>query len=223
MAHWWRRLRPYLFLVLGVGVVILFAGQETLTRFGQFDVDGGALPVMGQSQAGQTFRVAFDGLYEIDLYVGPAAGVGAEPLLFHLRAAADAASDIVAGTITSSGVGSDGWVKLPFAPLRHSQGQSFYFFVESPASAEANAWTVFRSSGDRYRDGASYVNGTQSGTDLTFQLHSRPGAIAWFRGLFALLAQDKPSLWGQPACYGVLFLLYLALLVLLVRRLARET
>jgi hypothetical protein len=172
---------------------------------------------------GQTFVASFDGLHQIDVRLGSGDRAGAQALTLHLRAAPDASEAIRSATLSVAPPASDGWASFEFEPVPDSGGQSLYFSLESPAASSGTRPTVDRALGDRYRDGSYFLNGAPAEGDLTFRIHSRPSLVAWFLGLVRLLAQAKPSFLADPACYGLLLLVYLMLLAAVMHRLVPGT
>jgi hypothetical protein len=222
MGDWLRRLGPFLWLGLGLGLVLLFGYQAAVKPLGQTALDGGSKEVQGSTTVGQTFVAPFDGLYRVDVFLSPSGGTDKGDVLFHVRTAPDAGEDLRSGVVNASNVKSAGWFQIEFAPISDSGGKGYYFLLESPSSTPGDTFSASRSSLDRYRDGVYYLDGAPSDGDLAFQIHSQPGLISWMQGLCRLLAQDKPSIWGDPAFYGALFVGYVGLLAAAVRLLLHE-
>lgn len=214
MSRLWPRLGPLLLLGLALAAGLVFGYREAFGPFGQAVVEDASQQVRGGMTVGQTFRAAFDRLDRIDVYLGaaPAGQANSKDVILHVRTAPDATADLRSVVVSGSSVKSDGWVRFDFAAIPDSGGKGYYLLLESPASTTGDALRAARSLQDRYRDGAYYLNGAPAGGDLAFQVYSEPGPLAWARGLAGLLAQDRPSIWGEPALYAVLFVAFLALL-----------
>lgn len=213
-----RRLAPYGLLLLSLSIVLLSGVGELLKPAGQEIAEDGSQEIRGSTTVGQTFMAPFDGLYRIDVSLGTGGRANTKDLLFHLRTAPEATEDLASGIVNASTLKQDAWTAFEFPPLRDSGGRRFYFFLESPASQPGDTLSVFRSRQNNYRDGAYYLDGALAEGDLTFTIRCRPSPAGWLSGLLRLLARNKPSIWGQPACYGLLFGLYFLLLLLLLRR-----
>ena len=212
-SRWPRRLGPFLALGLGLGLILFFAYQEAAGPLGKVAPTSGSQAVQGSTTVGQAFVAPFDGLYRIDVYVGPGAQANKANLLFHLRAAPGATQDLRFGALSASSVKGEGWMEFQFPSIPDSGGKSYFLLIESPSSTSEDALSVSLRSGPAgLRDGTYYLNGAPTDGDVALEYYCQPGPVAWLAGLFRLLGQGKPSISGQPLFYGGLFAVYAILL-----------
>jgi hypothetical protein len=213
MGRWLRRLGPFVALGLGLGLILFFAYREVAAPLGKFAPASGSQEVQGSTTVGQSFVAPFDGLYRIDVYVGPGTQPNNADMLFHLRAAPGATEDLRFGALSASPVKGEGWMDFQFPPIPDSGGRRYLLLIESPSSTADDALSVSLRSGPAgLRDGTYYLNGVASDGDLALQYYCQPGPVAWLAGLFGMMAQGKPSIAGEPALYGALFAVYAILL-----------
>jgi hypothetical protein len=170
---------------------------------------------------GQTFACNRDNLYRIDLSTATYARTNTAPVIFHLQENPQASTDIISITIPGPEIQNDRPTSITFPPLSHSQGQSYYFYLESPQAAPGNAITVYANEHDRYPDGTAYRNGQPVAGDLVFTAYSQETytfASVW-GDFIGRVQQDIPFF----ICYGVLLLVVLGLLIVsLAKRASRS-
>lgn len=147
-----------------------------------------------------------------------------KPVEFHLRSSAASTVDLRVATVDPQALNDNQFYRFDFPPLTDSKGQTYFFFVTSPASFSGNAVTVDINTQDPYHLGSAYIahgpNITVAGKptiDLAFQTyHTVPLNVAithqvisttrWFvqtwderRGLYVL--------WTKLGAPTIIFLL----------------
>lgn len=216
-----RRLWPYLLLLFSMGSVVVAGIQPALEPLGQTTAGVGAQKIWGSTTVGQSFHAPFDGLHQVSVLLKTGGrGANSSGLRFRLRTDPAATTDLAVVVIDNSTITQDGWVTFEFPPLRNAGGRDFYFLLEAPQAQPETALSALIARRDRYANGSYYLNGMPLKGDLAFSFRARPGLNEWLQGIFELLAHNKPSFWGQPVLYGLLAVIYLALLLLAVRLIA---
>lgn len=172
--------------------------------------------LVGGETFGQSFVSTQPNLHRIDLGTATYARTNSAAVVFHLQASPQAATDLVSVTLAGPEIQNDRPTAFQFAPLADSEGQRYYFYIESPEATSGNAITVYANAPDQYPDGMAYRNGRVAGGDLAFTAYSRqvftlPGIL---REFLSRAHQDLPFL----VCYGLLTLGLLAGLLFLLRK-----
>jgi flagellar biosynthesis protein FliQ len=150
---------------------------------------------------GQTFIARHDGLNGIEVLLATYARLNSEPVVFHLRLSPESTSDLRTMTISASDMADNDYYLFAFDPVRDSNGQQFYYFLNSPTSTSGNAITAWLGSWDSYQDGSAYIAGRPEEAQTVFRLHYASG---WM-GLGALETLFSTGLKLLPAV--LLFLL----------------
>lgn len=160
---------------------------------------------------GQSFVCTRDNLYRIDLGTATYARVNSAPVIFHIQGNPQASADIISVTIPGPEIQNERLTSITFPPLSNSQGQSYYFYIESPEAVRGDAITVYANEHDQYPDGTAYRNGQPVAGDLVFTAYSQETysfAGVW-RDLASRVQQDIPFF----ICYGFLILVVFGLLI----------
>jgi hypothetical protein len=142
---------------------------------------------------GQSFVSTRPNLYRIDLSTATYARTNSAPVIFHLRAAPEAETDIISVTIPGPDIQNERPTSIVFPPLPDSKGKTYYFLIEAPEAAAGNAITVYVSEADQYSDGTAYRNGAPVIGDLAFTAYSRESYTLSMilREFLSRISQDK--------------------------------
>jgi hypothetical protein len=164
--------------------------------------------VVGATEVGQRFTAPLPGLYRIDVMVESATGAVSRPLLFHLRTDPAAATDLHKLTISPGNLEPDRPLSVEFEPIRTSQGETYYFYLESPESVPAESVAV-RYSPDAVLEGASaYVDGRPVAGNLEFRTFYTLRTRDKVDLLLTRMAEGRPYLLGKKGFYVGLAAVY---------------
>ena len=130
--------------------------------------------VHGPNTHGQTFIARYPNLNRIDVKLATFGRENHLPLVFHLRRGSldEANSDIVTLKVQPSQVADDSFYSFTFPVIPDSQGQMFYFYIQSPRSMPGDAFTIWATSDDAYPEGTRTLNGKPAPGDLCFVAYS---------------------------------------------------
>jgi hypothetical protein len=202
-------------LVLGPGLIVLNTldllrseGQPVdLMRFSP------AIDLVGEVQLGQRFVAPRAELHRIDVLMYGYFRHNTQPVTFHLRKA-EFEQDEVTTTFNADEVWGWRWVPFRFGPLADSEGQTYYFFLESPTSTPGDALTMGGVAGDLYPNGTAMINGKSAFADAAFRtFYANVSLAEEVSALAHKITGAKPSIWGDVRLYVLLGALY-SLLVL---------
>jgi hypothetical protein len=156
---------------------------------------------------GQTFTVQSDGLHRIDLYTATYARENTHTVVLRVKAALDAAEDLVRLELPAAQISNSGPTVITFAPLAETAGQTLYFSVESPGSVPGDAITIYHHADNVYPDGQMFVDGQPAGGDIAF--------VAYTQEIFTLgdIWDDFYSRASQDRAFFVFYCSLLALLL----------
>jgi len=149
----------------------------------------------GEALIGQTFVAERDNLAGVGVKFATYSGrENTHDVVFHLRRAVADSEDLRKAQVHPSLLGDNQFYRFDFAPLEDSGGQTYFWFVTSPAGEPGDAVTVDINGEDPYPAGTAYlVRGVAVATanaavlgrsgkptvDTTFSLHySVPAAAA---------------------------------------------
>ncbi len=160
----------------------------------QDDVAVPAGELAGSNTIGQTFVFHYPRLHAIQVRWVVSSDLEfsrAGRITLHLRRRVDDAADIATASIALSEAQNNALTKFVFAPIRDSQDQSFYFFVDaSQAEIQPGPLSLWASGEDNYPDGRMYFNGVPSNLDLAFRAFYEPEPMMLSRALVNMLLQD---------------------------------
>jgi hypothetical protein len=158
----------------------------------------------GLETYGQSFVSSSDNLFRIDLSTATYARTNSAPVVFHLQSRPGQDSDLRTVTIPGPEIENERPTSFEFPPLPDSEGQAYYFYVESPEATPGNAITVYANADDLYPDGSAYRNGAPVPGDLAFKAYSQTSFTlsGILGGFLSRAGQDVPFF----VCYGVLIL-----------------
>ena len=123
---------------------------------------------------GQTFTPQHDGLSRIDLYTATYARENTQAVIFQISSAPS--DDVAAGVpqelvrveLGAAQISNSGPTVIAFPPLAGRTGETLYFSIESPGSAQGDAITIYREEGDVYPGGQMYLDGKPTNGDIAF-------------------------------------------------------
>ena len=165
-----------LFGIISLGLlVLLLAGcsfeaveiqQEQASSLAGELLDGGSF--------GQTFLPQHDDLSRIDLYTATYARENTQAVIFQISSAPS--DDVAAGVpqelvrveLGAAQISNSGPTVIAFPPLAGRTGETLYFSIESPGSAQGDAITIYREEGDVYPGGQMYLDGKPTNGDIAF-------------------------------------------------------
>ncbi len=125
-------------------------------------------------RVGQTFRCDRPNLTRIDLYVTPAGRRKSADLVLHLRRSQESDVDLRIARVLGPTWATAGYVGFSFAPVLHSEGETFYFYVEADLAAGSPPLVWFSDSGP-YAAGAMHVGREPQEGDLRFTAYCATG------------------------------------------------
>lgn len=126
--------------------------------------------IYGDMKVGQTFVSYVSELKEIKLLMANYhSRRNTEDVIFHLRKNPDSEEDLRTLVVNASEILDNEYHKFEFDPLFNSQGKSYYFFVESPASSPGNAITIRYTRENTYAAGKRFSNHKPVSGDLVFK------------------------------------------------------
>jgi hypothetical protein len=141
--------------------------------------------ITGAFRSGQTFVAQDDYLSQIQVLGATYGGRAKGKLVFHLLPGTGTDStveDIVTTEVDVSTLPDNSYWPITFDPISDSEGKSFYFYFEAPATVSGEAATVWYSQQDVYVNGNRMENGVATEGDLAFRALSlaRPDRQQWF-------------------------------------------
>jgi len=176
------------------------------------------IALVGGMQLGQTFVAPRDGLERIDVLMYGYRRHNTQPVTFHLRKHG-ADQDEVSFAFNASQVRGWCWQSFGFPTLAHSEGQTYYFYFDSPTSTPDDALTLGGVEGDVYPNGTAFINGHPTHADVAFKTYYANVSLAEkLSALAAKITENKPSIWGDVRFYVLVSVSYTLLLLLLFVR-----
>jgi hypothetical protein len=191
-------------------------------RTEQLDASSAVGELAGYATAGQTFVSALPGLARVEVLMASYGRQVSGSFIFHLRSAADVGADLVVLACDASQVRQNAFYVFEFPPIRDSAGRSLYFYLEAPQARPGNALTLLGSTQDTLPDGEAVFQGVQGGgvRDLAFRVGYDTTLPERLSIVLARLSASKPGLLGNHGWYIVLAAAQMALLYVLIFRLA---
>ena len=209
-------------VVLSLGLLGMWqVAEDVRTEQPQASATVGELH--GPATAGQTFVAEYPGLSRVEIRLATYARRNTGSLVFHLRAAPDAAEDLVALTFDAAEVEDNAYQIFEFPPIRDSAGRALYFYLEAPEAKPGNGITVWGATEDAYPDGEAVLRGLKGHDvqDLAFRLGYDPPLAGRASIFMDRLTANKPLVWGDRWLYVSLAVAYLALLYALLVQMVR--
>jgi hypothetical protein len=139
--------------------LVIDASQSTASRHIRLGADA--------PRVGQTFRCDRENLARIDLFLTPSGRRRSADLVLHLRRAQESDVDLRIVRVLGPTWATGGYVAFPFAPVPHSAGETFYFYVEADL-ATGRPPLVWFSGSDAYAAGAMQAAREPQEGDLRF-------------------------------------------------------
>jgi hypothetical protein len=160
--------------------------------------------LLGGQTFGQSFVIARNDLYRIDLGTATYARINSAPVIFHLQTGPEASTDIISVRLSGPEIENERPTTISFSPIPDSKGKRYYFYIESPEAAPGNAITLYANAYDQYPDGSAYRNGEAVAGDLVFTAYSRQtfAFSGILQGFLSRVAEDVPFL----ICYATLIM-----------------
>ena len=217
-AFWivWLLLTLLCLALIGLRTVSLLGHEGQLVNLIH---PGPATALAGGLQLGQTFVAPRADLNRVDVLLYGYYRRNTQLVIFHLRKVG-AEKDEVAITFNAGEVWGWLWKRFEFPPLTDSAGESYYFFLESPASTPQDSITVGGVEGDLYPNGGGFINGQPAFADAAFGTYYANVSLGEIlSALTAAVTRAKPSFWGDIRFYALIGALYLLLVVGLMWRL----
>jgi hypothetical protein len=175
----------------------------------------------GTAQVGESFRARLPGLSGIEVMLDRAASSGGQAIVFHLKRAPDSPVDLVTRAVGTADVNGPTRKRIDFDRILESEGQSYYFYLDSPDSVESSIAVRYSPDAD-LEGGRAYENGRPLSGNLQFRSFYSPTALQRADILLKRLAEGRPSLLGTKGFYAVLALAYLGMLGLFAVQMVRE-
>ena len=165
-------------LVLIVGVSAIAAQTVTVRELsrkqGGYTTNAGEL--VGGSLVGQTFLATKDKLSAVAVKMATYSGrENTKPVEFHLRRSIDDQVDLRKVTVDPESFGDNQFYTFSFEPVVGSRGETYFFFLISPASVKGDAVTVDIDARDPYHRGSAYMVRGQGGDATNAQVLARSG------------------------------------------------
>jgi hypothetical protein len=177
--------------------------------------------IAGTAQVGQLFTAPYPGLYRIDLALEPATVPDSHQVAFQVKPGPVSDEVVLDAEFMANLSGAGLPYTTEFAPLRDSQGQTYYFELASPNSVGGGALAAYYDP-DSALDGASaYVEGQPVDGDLKFLTFYtlRTRDKVWL--LLKRMSQGRPYLLGTGGFYIGLALVYALVLCIFLWYAAR--
>jgi hypothetical protein len=124
-------------------------------------------------EVGQTFTVAGDGLYRVDLMLATYARTNAGRIQLELQRAPDDPEILAAQEVDAANLADNAYVPFEFAPIAPSAGRSFYVSVAGLDSSPGHAATAWSTREDSYRSGTLWRDGQSAAGDLRFRAYTQ--------------------------------------------------
>lgn len=156
---------------------------------------------------GQTFVSTENGLDRIDLSTATFARINTSQVIFHLRSAPDASTDLRTITLPGDLIQNERPTSFEFEPIADSKQQSYYFYIESPDGEAGNAITVYANDEDTYKQGSAYQNGRMVPGDMVFT------AYAQQQFSLAQVLNDFGHRWLNDISFLIVYLAIIAVVV----------
>jgi hypothetical protein len=125
--------------------------------------------IAGSNKPGQTFVATDDNLSQVQVLGATYGRVLTGTLVFHLKAAPNAPTDLVTQDLSLAGLSDNTWWPITFPPIRQAAGRTFYFYLESPGARAGNAATLWYNSDDLYAGGTRMDGNRPATGDLAFR------------------------------------------------------
>ena len=126
------------------------------------------------------------------------------------------------GTFNATEIWDQSWRSFYFDPLPDSAGKSYLIVLTSPESTDGNAITVGGIERNSYLPGTAFLGPDPVPADITFRSCYQMPVGEKLVVLANQLTHDRAGLWGQPAFYGIMLVLYGLTLIGFLRLLFKQ-
>lgn len=166
-------------------------------------------------QIGQTFVAEHSNLNRIDILFATYGRKNTEDIIFHLSEKLIPEKDIVTFTykFNAKSVENNKYFSITFPEIPDSEGETYYFYIESPESKEGNAITIWYLPNNSYAQGTLYINDNVSGGDLLFRPYYKSNLKQYLYILLDRLQTNKPWFYNKYT-FIILFIMYFSSLAL---------
>ncbi|MCL4395867.1 MAG: hypothetical protein M1482_13870 [Chloroflexi bacterium] len=166
---------------------------------------------------GQSFRFHYPNLHAIEVRWIVSTDLqysNGSRIVLHVRHREDDLSDIAAASVPLSALENNGFTRFEFSPIADSQGQPFYFFLDtSEATIERGYVSLWAGPAGGDAAGQMDLNGIPVDQELAFRAYYAPDLGLFLNSLIASTVRFLP--WGPLALSG-LFIAGIALQTLFV-------
>lgn len=202
---------------------VVKAALDRLTVPSWGNPPGGDLSALavGDTAVGERFTAPLPGLYRIQVALVPATTGTSRSVTFHLKTDAAAATDLWTTSFWTDDVQEGVPMAFEFPPRRDSQGQTFYFYLESPGPAPGQGLAARYGPATVLEGANACLNHQPLAGNLVFDtfytLRTRDRAGL----LLSRMADGRPYLFGSRGFYVGLALAYALVLGLFLLYIAR--
>jgi hypothetical protein len=171
--------------------------------------------IYGSITVGQSFY-SYEGLNAIEILMATYMRTNTNDLIFHLRHAPESSEDIRTSVTNSTEIVDNSYHRFTFPAIPGSEGQSYYFFLESPRATPGNAVTVYSTTSDAYDGGSAFLNHKPIAGDLTFKVYGEVRLLptsTTFRDLFACFCARGSAETGFFVSYFALLIVLMAVTI----------
>lgn len=136
---------------------------------------------------GQTFRAHDNRLHAIQVSWVASKEIDVDPageITLHLRPSMTDTIDLVTASLATVDVRNAEYSKFTFAPIEHSAGQNFYFFLDATKAGVHNgSLSLWASGEDVYPDGQLHIAEKAINQDLAFRAFYEPDVLQLWQAL----------------------------------------
>ena len=168
--------------------------------------------VAGDTHVGQLFTAPMPGLYRIEIALARSTADGEARVTVHLKSDPASAEDLWAADLDTQDVYDGMLYGFEFAPIRASEGQTYYFYFESDESVPGDAIAVRYSPRAALEGASAYINGQPVAGNLQFHSFYSLRTRDRVDLLLARMVDGRPYMFGTPGFYVGLAVAYAVVL-----------
>lgn len=216
----------FLWLVSLAIAVKIATDRLPIPSLGNSVADSLSPEVASDTQVGQLFTAPLPGLYRIEFVLAPSAAYSRRPITIHLKSDPAAAEDLWTAELDGHGVQDTGSYGFEFEPIRGSEGQTYYFYLEAGESGPGDAIALRYYSQGTLEGASAYVNGEPVAGNLQFNSFYSLRTRDRLALLLTRMAEGRSYLLGTKGFYiglAVAYALVLGMFLWLVGRAVLET
>lgn len=157
--------------------------------------------VAGDTYVGQLFTAPMPGLYRIEIALARSTAHSNAHITVHLKSEPASAEDLWTANLDTQDVYDGMLYGFEFAPIRGSQGQTYYFYFESDESVPGDAIAVRYSPHAALEGATTYLNGQPAAGNLQFHSFYSLRTRDRVNLLLARMADGRPYMFGTPGFY----------------------